>query len=42
VHFLREESWWDNLGERDHLEDKGRAGMVILTWIIKNILYGVK
>jgi hypothetical protein len=33
--------WWDNLMERDHLEDKEIAGKVILTLIIKNKLYGM-
>jgi len=47
VHFLREGRyiigvWCDSLGEIDHLEDKGIAGKIILTWIIENTLYGVK
>ena len=25
--------WWENLRERDHLEDPGIDGMIILRWI---------
>jgi hypothetical protein len=25
--------WWGNLGERDHLEDPGLDGRIILRWI---------
>jgi len=25
--------WWGNLRERDHLEDPGIVGWIILTWI---------
>jgi len=25
--------WWGNLRERDHLEDTGLDGRVVLTWI---------
>jgi hypothetical protein len=27
--------WWGNLSERDHLENLGLAGKVILKWIFK-------
>jgi hypothetical protein len=27
--------WWGNLRERDHLEDSGVAGRIILRWIFR-------
>jgi len=27
--------WWGDLREKDHLEDLGRGGRVILKWIFK-------
>ena len=27
--------WWGNLRERDHLEDPGIDGRIILRWILK-------
>jgi hypothetical protein len=29
------EFWWGNLGERDHLEDPGKDGRIILRWIFR-------
>ena len=28
--------WWGNLRERDHLEDRGVDGRIILIWIFRN------
>jgi len=28
--------WWGNPRERDHLEDTGVDGRIILRWILKN------
>jgi hypothetical protein len=30
--------WWGNLRERDHLEDPGIDGMIILNWIFEKWL----
>ena len=27
--------WWENVRERDHLEDPGRDGRIILRWIFR-------
>jgi len=27
--------WWGNLGDRDHLEDLGVDGRIILRWIFR-------
>ena len=27
--------WWGNLGKRDHLEDPGVNGRIILRWIFR-------
>ena len=32
--------WWGNLRERDHLENLGVDGRVILKWIIKKCVCG--
>jgi len=29
------EFWWENLRERDHLEDPGLDGKIILRWIFR-------
>ena len=33
--------WWGNLRERDHLEDQGVGGRIILRWIFKKWDVGV-
>lgn len=35
---MRAEFWWGNLKERDHLEDLGEGGgvvIVLLKWVLK-------
>jgi hypothetical protein len=32
--------WWGNLIERDHLEDSGVDGKIILSWIFRNCNVG--
>jgi hypothetical protein len=32
---LHTKFWWDNLGERNHLEDLSVEGRMILKWIFK-------
>ena len=33
--------WWGNLGVREHLEDPGVDGMIILRWIFGKLDEGV-
>jgi hypothetical protein len=33
--------WWGNLRERDHLEESGVEGRIILRWILSNWDVGV-
>jgi hypothetical protein len=33
--------WWENLSERDHLEDPGVDGSVALRWIFKKLDVGL-
>jgi hypothetical protein len=32
--------WWGNLRERDHLEDLGLDGRIILNWVFKKLVGG--
>jgi hypothetical protein len=32
--------WWGNLRERDHLEDTGIDGRIILRWIFRTWVWG--
>ena len=34
--------WWGNLGERDHLEDPGIDGRIILRWIFRKMDVGME
>jgi hypothetical protein len=34
--------WWANPGERDHLEDPGIDGRIILRWIFRNWDWGME
>jgi hypothetical protein len=29
--------WWESLSERDHMEDTGVDGRIILKWIIREV-----
>jgi len=33
--------WWGNLRDRDHFEDPGTDGKIILRWIIRKLDVGV-
>jgi hypothetical protein len=35
------EFWWGNLRERDHLEDSGVDGRIMLRWIFRNWDVGI-
>jgi hypothetical protein len=35
VAHMEERFWWENLTERDHLEDPGVDGRIILSWITR-------
>jgi hypothetical protein len=37
---LYTEFWWGNLKERDHLEEPGIDGRIILRWIFRNLDVG--
>jgi len=32
--------WWENLRERDHLEDVGKDGRIILRWTFRKLDVG--
>jgi hypothetical protein len=33
--------WWENLRERDHFEDSGVDGRIILRWIFRKWYVGI-
>jgi len=33
--------WWGNLREKDHLEDTGLYGRIILRWIVRKCVVGM-
>jgi len=33
--------WWGNVRDRDHLEDPGVDGRIILKWIFRKWWYGL-
>jgi hypothetical protein len=33
--------WWGNLRERDHLENQGVDGRIILRWIFRKVMWGM-
>jgi len=34
--------WWGNLREKHHFADRGVVGRILLKWIFKNGLWGIK
>jgi hypothetical protein len=37
----RVQFWWENLRERDHWEDPGIDGRIVLRWILRKLDVGV-